>query len=83
MSKKTVVLTILDGWGEGEEDFSNPIYAVKPKNFSYLKTHYPFLTLEASSISVGLPWGEEGNSEVGYLNLGTGRIVYQNYPKIS
>ena len=83
MSKRTVILIILDGWGIGRQDESNPIFIFKPKNISYLKATFPFASLQASGISVGLPWGEEGNSEVGHLNIGAGKVIYQNYPRIS
>ncbi|MDI6717643.1 MAG: 2,3-bisphosphoglycerate-independent phosphoglycerate mutase [Patescibacteria group bacterium] len=79
----TVILIILDGWGIGNPDFSNPIHIVNPKNINYLKENFPSGALQASGISVGLPWGEEGNSEVGHLNMGAGKIIYQNYPKIT
>jgi len=83
MSKRTIVLIILDGWGKGELGESNPIYAAQPQNINYLKTNFPSGLLQASGISVGLPWGEEGNSEVGHLNLGAGKIIYQSFPRIS
>ncbi|MFA5386088.1 MAG: 2,3-bisphosphoglycerate-independent phosphoglycerate mutase [Candidatus Paceibacterota bacterium] len=81
--RKTVVLMILDGWGEGEMNESNPIYTAKPKVFNSLKYNYPCGLLQASGIAVGLPWNEEGNSEVGHLTLGAGRVIYQNYPRIA
>ena len=83
MSKRTIILIILDGWGKGEANESNPIHVVNPPNINYLKANFPSGLLQASGISVGLPWGEEGNSEVGHLNLGAGKIIYQSYPKIS
>jgi len=83
MSKRTIVLLILDGWGIGRNDESNPIHVVNPQSINYLQTNFPFGLLQASGISVGLPWGEEGNSEVGHLNLGAGRIIYQYYPRIT
>ncbi len=82
MSKQPVILAILDGWGEGQPNETNPIYMAEPKNFDYLRANFPNGLLQASGISVGLPWGEEGNSEVGHLNLGAGRIIYQYLPKI-
>ncbi len=81
--RRTIILTILDGWGIGPDDESNPIHVVNPQNIAYLKANFPAGLLQASGISAGLPWGEEGNSEVGHLNLGAGRIIYQNYPRIS
>ncbi len=83
MAKKTVVLAILDGWGIGKNDNSNPIYEVNPQNINYIKHNYPSGSLQASGIAVGLPWGEEGNSEVGHLTLGAGKILYQHFPRIS
>src|SRR3989304_2639 len=83
MSKRTVILIVLDGWGIGPKDPSNAIYAAAPKNISQLKANFPSGALQASGIAVGLPWGEEGNSEVGHLNMGAGKVIYQNYPKIT
>lgn len=81
--KRPVVLVILDGWGIGRRDESNPIFVNKPSNIDYIKNNFPAGALQASGIAVGLPWGEEGNSEVGHLNLGAGKIIYQNYPRIT
>ncbi len=83
MSKRTLILLILDGWGIGKNDETNPIFQVQPKNINYLKANYPYAVLQASGIAVGLPWGEEGNSEVGHLNIGAGKVLYQNYPRIT
>jgi 2,3-bisphosphoglycerate-independent phosphoglycerate mutase len=83
MSKRTVVLVILDGWGIGKADESNPIHVVNPQNINYLRANFPSGNLQASGISVGLPWGEEGNSEVGHLILGAGKTLYQYFPKIT
>ncbi len=83
MEKKNVVLVILDGWGIGHNDESNPVYIVKPKIFQELEKGYPVTSLQASGIAVGLPWGEVGNSEVGHLTLGAGKVLYQYYPKIT
>jgi 2,3-bisphosphoglycerate-independent phosphoglycerate mutase len=81
--RNTVVLIVLDGWGIGSESESNPIHVVKPKNIEYIKNNFPSGALQASGIAVGLPWGEEGNSEVGHLTMGAGKIIYQHYPRIS
>jgi 2,3-bisphosphoglycerate-independent phosphoglycerate mutase len=81
--KHTVVLVVLDGWGIGQDDQSNPIHAVKPKTIEYLKHNFPSGALQSAGMSVGLPWKEEGNSEVGHLTMGIGRIMYQHYPRIS
>ena len=66
-----------------KNDESNPIYVVKPPTFAHLEATYPMTSLQASGISVGLPWGEVGNSEVGHLTLGAGKVLYQYYPKIT
>src|SRR3989344_2903300 len=81
--RRTVVLIVLDGWGIGEDNESNPIHVAKPENFQRLTELYPVTSLQDSGISVGLPWGEVGNSEVGHLTLGAGKVVYQYYPKIT
>lgn len=83
MIKRTLVMVVLDGWGIGRKDNSNPIYVAGTKNIDYIKHHYPAGTLQASGIAVGLPWGEEGNSQVGHLTLGAGKVLYQHYPRIS
>lgn len=83
MPKKTAVLVVLDGWGIGANNESNPIYMVKPESFAWLRAHYPMTSLQASGIAVGLPWGEVGNSEVGHLTLGAGKVLYQYFPKIT
>lgn len=82
MPYRQAILIILDGWGIGREDESNPIHMVKPKSFQWLEENFPITSLQASGISVGLPWGETGNSEVGHLTLGAGKVLYQHYPKI-
>lgn len=81
--KRTVILIILDGWGIGRQDQSNPIYESKPKNIEYIKRNFPSGSLQASGIAVGLPWEEEGNSEVGHLTIGAGKVLYQHFPRIS
>ena len=81
--KQTLILAILDGWGIGREDESNPIHVVNPATFSFMKDNFPLTSLQASGISVGLPWGEVGNSEVGHLTIGAGKVLYQYFPKIT
>lgn len=83
MAKRTTVLIILDGWGIGRDDASNPVYVAKPQSFAWLHDNYPVTSLQASGIAVGLPWGEVGNSEVGHLTLGAGKVLYQYYPRIT
>src|SRR3989344_3385989 len=81
--KKIVILAILDGWGIGASDDTNPIFMSQPPNINYIKSHYPAGALTASGVAVGLPWGEEGNSEVGHSIIGTGKVIYQHYPRIT
>ncbi len=81
--KRTVALIILDGYGIGRPDNTNPIHAARPAMMNYFKKNFLSGALEASGISVGLPWNEEGNSEVGHITLGAGQIIYQHYPRIS
>ncbi len=83
MAKKIAVLIVLDGWGIGRNDQTNPLFIAKPPTFEWLAQNYPVTSLQASGIAVGLPWGEVGNSEVGHLTLGAGKVVYQYYPKIT
>lgn len=82
-TKKTIALIVLDGWGIGRKDETNPIYVVNPQVFSWLEENFPTTSLQASGIAVGLPWGEVGNSEVGHMTLGAGRVLYQHYPRIT
>ena len=78
-----LVLVILDGWGVAPSSRSNPYGIAKLPNYDSLIAHFPAMTLQASGESVGLPWGEMGNSEVGHINLGSGKIVYQSLPRIN
>lgn len=80
--RKTYLLVVLDGWGLGPENDSNAIYRAEPATFRFIQENFPGGGLQASGIAAGLPWHEVGNSEVGHLNLGAGRIVYQHYPRI-
>ncbi|MFH0815026.1 MAG: 2,3-bisphosphoglycerate-independent phosphoglycerate mutase [Candidatus Falkowbacteria bacterium] len=81
-TNKLVALIILDGWGIAPPNDGNAIALAKTPYFDQLISRYPTRTLLASGEAVGLSWGEMGNSEVGHLNLGTGRIFYQNLPRI-
>lgn len=74
---KKVILTILDGVGIREKEWGNAFKLANTPNFDNLWNNYPHSKLEASSTFVGLPVGQMGNSEVGHLNIGAGRIVYQ------
>ncbi|MFD0749784.1 2,3-bisphosphoglycerate-independent phosphoglycerate mutase [Mucilaginibacter calamicampi] len=80
---KKLALIILDGWGYGRNDQSNAILAAKTPFFDHLLTTYPNSKLEASGMAVGLPDGQMGNSEVGHMNLGAGRVVYQELGRIN
>lgn len=79
---KPVVLVILDGWGISMPGEANAVTRAKTPNISRFASQFPHTQLRASGESVGLPHGEAGNSEVGHLNLGAGRIVYQDEPRI-
>ncbi len=79
---KPVALLILDGWGVAPPSKGNAVALAKTPTFDDLVKKYPTLTLQASGESVGLSWGEMGNSEVGHLNLGSGKLIYQNLPRI-
>jgi len=78
-----VVLCILDGFGYREERDGNAILLAKTPNYNYIWDNYPHILLNASSTYVGLPDGQMGNSEVGHMNIGAGRIVYQELLKIN
>ena len=77
------LLIILDGWGVGKHDHANAIYSTPTPYWDYLLKTYPHSELQASGEYVGLPDGQMGNSEVGHLNIGAGRIVYQDLVKIN
>ncbi len=74
---------ILDGWGIGNHSKSDAIYSARPEYWKYLIESYPHSELQASGENVGLPDGQMGNSEVGHLNIGAGRVVYQDLVKIN
>ena len=82
MAKKALLM-ILDGWGEGPNGHSNVIYSTPTPYLDFLRAAYPHSTLKACGEDVGLPDGQMGNSEVGHLNIGGGRIVYQDLVKIN
>jgi 2,3-bisphosphoglycerate-independent phosphoglycerate mutase len=83
MGNTTLLLAILDGWGYGEPSPSNAITVADTPNMDRWMTEYPFTTLVAHNGMVGLPEGQMGNSEVGHLNIGAGRIVYQDFTRIN
>lgn len=83
MSRKPTVLMILDGFGLNEKKEANAVYEAKTPNIDALMEQYPFVKGYASGLAVGLPDGQMGNSEVGHLNMGAGRIVYQELTRIT
>ena len=80
---KPVVLVVLDGWGLSNTIQGNPIKEATLPTFDKISRFYPMVALQASGISVGLPWNTAGNSEVGHMTLGAGRVIYQNLPRIA
>lgn len=83
MSKKTTVLMILDGYGLNEKKEGNAVAEAATPVMDSLMKEYPFVKGNASGMAVGLPDGQMGNSEVGHLNMGAGRIVYQELTRIT
>ena len=81
MSKKSALI-ILDGWGIGDQDNTDGVYKANTPNFDQYLSQYPNAVLKTFGENVGLPKGQMGNSEVGHLNIGAGRIVYQDLLKI-
>lgn len=80
---KVTALIILDGWGIGNDYEGNAIKRAKTPNFDVLMRKFPNTVLSCSGYDVGLPKGQMGNSEVGHLNIGAGRIVYQDFTRIT
>lgn len=83
MSNRPVVLMILDGWGDKSDGADNAVALANPQNYYNLRDQYPSTSLNCSGQDVGLPSGQMGNSEVGHLNIGAGRIIYQEITRIS
>lgn len=79
---KKVVLIVLDGWGVAPPQLGNAPAQANLPTIKYIENYYPATLLHASGINVGLPWWEEGNSEVGHLTLGCGQVIYQYLPRI-
>ena len=80
---KKALLVILDGWGIGDKSKGDVIYQTATPYMDYLYANYPHSELQASGEYVGLPDGQMGNSETGHLNIGAGRIVYQDLVRIN
>jgi 2,3-bisphosphoglycerate-independent phosphoglycerate mutase len=84
MNFKSVILCILDGWGSGVENSKyNAISNANPPCWQYISSNYPRCNLSASGIDVGLPDGQIGNSEVGHMNIGSGRLIMQSLQRIN
>ena len=80
---KRLILCILDGWGIAPAGPGNAITLAHPETYNHLIENYPNTSLEASGIGVGLPANQDGNTETGHLNIGAGRIVYQDLARIN
>src|SRR5271163_3853188 len=83
MAKKSAILIIMDGWGLGKVEYADAVRHAKTPFVSSLYSKYPNSTLVTCGEFVGLPDGQMGNSEVGHLNIGAGRIVYQELQRIN
>jgi 2,3-bisphosphoglycerate-independent phosphoglycerate mutase len=83
MMKKPTALIILDGWGQSSSKTGNAVAMAKTPNFDRLFQAYPHTLIGASGMDVGLPDGQMGNSEVGHLNIGAGRIIYQELTRVT
>ena len=81
-SPTPVLLLILDGFGYSEDTDHNAIFSAKKPNFDRLWSNYPHTLIKTSELAVGLPQGQMGNSEVGHLNIGAGRVIYQDLTRI-
>lgn len=77
------MLVILDGFGIGKDYEGNCISLADTSTFDMLVKNYPHTSIKASGLAVGLPDGQMGNSEVGHLNIGAGRVIYQDFTKIN
>ncbi len=80
--KQKVCLIIRDGWGMGKNEKSNAIFSAKTPHADKYEAEYPTVKVETSGLAVGLPEGYQGNSEVGHLNIGAGRVIYQSLTRI-
>ncbi|HZJ83035.1 MAG TPA: 2,3-bisphosphoglycerate-independent phosphoglycerate mutase, partial [Clostridia bacterium] len=83
MANNLTALIIMDGFGLSDLKEGNAVYHARTPNFDKYWNEYPHTTVHASGLDVGLPEGQMGNSEVGHLNLGAGRIVYQDFTRVS
>ena len=83
MKKRPIVLCILDGYGLRDSSAGNAVWLANTPNLDDLQIMYPTTTIDASGMAVGLPDGQMGNSEVGHMNIGAGRVVYQSLTLIN
>ncbi|HBM80994.1 MAG TPA: 2,3-bisphosphoglycerate-independent phosphoglycerate mutase [Clostridiaceae bacterium] len=83
MDKKLCMLMILDGWGLSKSDKGNAEVAANTPNMDAILKKYPHTSIKASGLDVGLPGEQMGNSEVGHLNIGAGRVIYQDFTRIN
>ncbi len=81
--KKPLLLMILDGWGISPNPEHNAVTQANTPNLTRLLAEYPHVQMHTSGMAVGLPDGQMGNSEVGHLNIGAGRVVYQDLTRIT
>ena len=81
-AKTPTVLLILDGWGQREDQADNAILNANTPTWDRLVSEHPHTLVSTSGLAVGLPEGQMGNSEVGHMSLGSGRVVYQNITRI-
>ncbi|MDA1334390.1 MAG: 2,3-bisphosphoglycerate-independent phosphoglycerate mutase [bacterium] len=82
MDFKPVVLIVLDGFGINALPGESPMQVAQKPHLDEIASFYPITALQASGLAIGLPWGEEGNSETGHLTIGSGRVVYHHLPRI-
>ena len=80
---KPVILIILDGWGHTDNTEYNAIYSAHKPNWDQIWEQYPHTLINASGLDVGLPATQMGNSEVGHMNIGAGRVVDQEFTRIT
>ncbi|MBG57684.1 MAG: phosphoglycerate mutase (2,3-diphosphoglycerate-independent), partial [Porticoccus sp.] len=81
--KKPLVLLVLDGYGHSDSKESNAVQAAKTPVMDHLRNHCPTTLIATSGLAVGLPEGQMGNSEVGHMTLGAGRVIYQSFTRIN
>lgn len=83
MDKKPYMIMVMDGWGLNSSDKGNAEVIARTPNIDKILSNYPHTQLSASGLSVGLPGNQMGNSEVGHLNIGAGRVIYQEFTRIN